>query len=207
MNYEKLYKTICSNGQRERHLIEYEKHHIQPRCLHGTNVVTNLTKLTYREHFLAHWLLIKIYPNNPRLLHAFGMMNVKSPDNIRIRSKHYEIAKLAHRTAMFLENPMHDKSISLKMGETKKRLFSDGSLIPRKIRLDERINISKRMIGSENPIKKFPDKHNFKNKSYTKNTVWVLNPTTNQRKRVALEEIPEGFIQCGPRGNKNEQRK
>src|SRR5260221_14502116 len=37
----------------------YEGHHILPRCMGGTNDWWNLVSLTYREHFLAHWLLTK----------------------------------------------------------------------------------------------------------------------------------------------------
>jgi hypothetical protein len=35
----------------------YERHHILPRALGGTNQKENIAVLTFREHFLAHWLL------------------------------------------------------------------------------------------------------------------------------------------------------
>lgn len=38
-----------------------ERHHIKPRCLGGSDRSSNIVKLTYREHFLAHWLLTKIH--------------------------------------------------------------------------------------------------------------------------------------------------
>lgn len=36
-----------------------EKHHVIPRSLGGANTKRNLVILTYREHFLAHWLLVR----------------------------------------------------------------------------------------------------------------------------------------------------
>ena len=51
-----------------------EIHHIIPRCMGGSNDKTNLVSLTPEEHFVAHQLLVKIYPNNPKLVYAVRMM-------------------------------------------------------------------------------------------------------------------------------------
>ena len=60
---------------RDRVLEGYvEKHHIIPRCLGGTNDTTNIAVLTPEEHFLAHQLLVKIYPNSPPLVNAAVIM-------------------------------------------------------------------------------------------------------------------------------------
>ena len=40
-----------------------EKHHIIPRCMNGDNFKENLVVLTAREHFICHWLLIKMTNN------------------------------------------------------------------------------------------------------------------------------------------------
>lgn len=39
----------------------YEKHHIVPKHCGGTNEITNLIRLTYRQHILAHLLLYRKY--------------------------------------------------------------------------------------------------------------------------------------------------
>lgn len=39
----------------------YEKHHILPKSLGGTDDEDNLVLLTSREHFLCHYLLVKMY--------------------------------------------------------------------------------------------------------------------------------------------------
>lgn len=36
-----------------------EKHHIVPKALGGGNDAANIVRLTFREHFVAHWLLTK----------------------------------------------------------------------------------------------------------------------------------------------------
>ncbi|SRR5258706_9141728 len=54
----------------------YEKHHVLPKCMGGTNDFWNVVNLTFREHFLAHWLLIKCTSAkvNSKLLMAFSLM-------------------------------------------------------------------------------------------------------------------------------------
>ena len=42
----------------------FEKHRIIPGCMGGTYTFTNVSYLTLEEHYVAHQLLAKIYPNN-----------------------------------------------------------------------------------------------------------------------------------------------
>lgn len=51
-----------------------EVHHILPKCMGGTDDDANLVCLTAKEHYMAHVLLCKIYPNNASLLYAWNMM-------------------------------------------------------------------------------------------------------------------------------------
>jgi hypothetical protein len=48
----------------------FERHHIVPRCLGGTDDSENLVKLTAEEHYVAHQLLVKIYPGHIGLAFA-----------------------------------------------------------------------------------------------------------------------------------------
>jgi NUMOD1 domain len=74
MNYLKHYNMLMERSQNR--VIEgyVEKHHIIPRCLGGTNDVSNIAVLTPEEHFLAHQLLVKIYPNCAPLVNAAVIM-------------------------------------------------------------------------------------------------------------------------------------
>lgn len=74
MDYKRIYESLIEKGK-NRTLTEYsELHHIIPRCIYGNNDKTNLVRLTPEEHYLAHQLLIKIYPNNRSLVKAARMM-------------------------------------------------------------------------------------------------------------------------------------
>lgn len=64
MNYEKIYFALIEKAKTEelnekRSVGYFEKHHIKPKSLGGTNDENNLVKLTAREHFIAHALLIR----------------------------------------------------------------------------------------------------------------------------------------------------
>jgi len=76
MNYIKIYNDLIFRGQ-NRILEGYkEKHHIVPKCMNGNDESNNLVYLTAAEHYLAHQLLVKIYPDNRKLIHAVGLMSV-----------------------------------------------------------------------------------------------------------------------------------
>lgn len=94
MNYQRIYDDICKRGQ-ERQLskdVYTEKHHIVPKCMEGTNEKSNLTVLTAREHFLVHYILTRIYPDNVKLWYAcFSMCHAtKNQKRIIPNSKLYE---------------------------------------------------------------------------------------------------------------------
>lgn len=78
MDYHEHYNRLM-NRAKTRSLDEYcEKHHIIPRCLGGNDSESNIVKLTPEEHFVAHQLLVKMYPNSERLIFAANMMSVNS---------------------------------------------------------------------------------------------------------------------------------
>lgn len=64
MNYKKIYFDIINKAKIEdengkRSLGYFEKHHILPKSLCGSNDKENLVKLTAKEHFIVHALLIR----------------------------------------------------------------------------------------------------------------------------------------------------
>jgi hypothetical protein len=61
-----------------------ERHHIVPRCLGGSNRKDNLVYLTAREHFLAHKLLVRAYPQQPKLWYALMLMGRLADNKSRI---------------------------------------------------------------------------------------------------------------------------
>lgn len=76
MDYLKHYQALVEKAQKRSLSIDtyYETHHIVPRCLGGSNEVKNLVRLTAKEHFFAHLLLTRIYPEENKLHVAFWFM-------------------------------------------------------------------------------------------------------------------------------------
>lgn len=98
MNYQLLYNKLIERGQLRIKPEGYsEKHHIIPLCMEGKNDKENIVSLTAREHFLCHWLLIRIYPTNYKLSQAFWLMAIgklKPKENLHLpSSRAYQEAK------------------------------------------------------------------------------------------------------------------
>jgi hypothetical protein len=64
MNYQAIYNQLIERA-RNRTLDQYsERHHVVPSCMQGSDDATNIVRLTPEEHFVAHQLLVKIYPDS-----------------------------------------------------------------------------------------------------------------------------------------------
>jgi len=70
MDYQKIYNSIISNTQKlnrkKNKGILFEKHHIIPKSLGGSNNKHNLVLLTPKEHYICHRLLVEIYKGTPQ---------------------------------------------------------------------------------------------------------------------------------------------
>jgi hypothetical protein len=80
-----------------------ENHHIKPRGEGGTDDSDNLVRLSAREHFLAHWLLYRIY-RTPATARAFKLM---ANDQRLRRGRDYESARV-----VMSESMRGDKNVS-----------------------------------------------------------------------------------------------
>jgi hypothetical protein len=74
MNYIKIYDSLVSRARHKKTIGYVEKHHVVPRCLGGIDAIENIVCLTAREHFIAHKLLTKIYPNSKGVWYALVAM-------------------------------------------------------------------------------------------------------------------------------------
>jgi len=60
--YRVWHDGIVDKARNRKKLGGYsEIHHIRPRSIGGSDEASNLIALTYREHFLVHWLLTKLH--------------------------------------------------------------------------------------------------------------------------------------------------
>lgn len=100
MNYKKNYSEYIAAVKSSGRILDgyKETHHILPRCLGGDDSSDNLVELTAREHFLAHYLLAKIYPGNIKIIMAFlAMCRVNSWQKRYVNSRLYEALKIKRK--------------------------------------------------------------------------------------------------------------
>lgn len=100
--YTKYY-TLLTDRAKNRSLTEYtERHHIIPQSLGGSNDKDNLVDLTAREHFICHWLLVKMTDGESRskMLYALNGMKAENKYQQRyssaITARVYERYRIEH---------------------------------------------------------------------------------------------------------------
>jgi hypothetical protein len=119
MDYQKIYNQIIERAK-NRTLEGYsEKHHIIPKCMGGKNDISNIVKLTAREHFLCHWLLHEIYPDHRGLAFAFKAM---CSFKISIRKFQYTPSSRAIEYATLISNKLR---VGLKFSEEHRRKMGE----------------------------------------------------------------------------------
>lgn len=102
MNYWKIYISLVGKARNRKILPAYfEKHHILPRCMGGGDNESNMVNFTAREHFVAHKLLCKVYPERLDLKLAVVFLSGRrnSSDYINKNSKSYERFRLKYAEA------------------------------------------------------------------------------------------------------------
>ena len=95
--YHRYYYSLCSSRKllgRIKSKNEYfERHHIIPKSLGGSDDEENLVLLTAREHFIAHLLLTKITKGSDNRKMQFAFYFMANTNGLKINSKIYESTK------------------------------------------------------------------------------------------------------------------
>jgi hypothetical protein len=117
--------------------VEGDRHHVVPKSLGGSDDRSNIVKLTYREHFLIHWLLIKITEGKARakMRHAlFRMMNSKKRRG-QFTSWQFELGRCAQ--AIATSEFMTGRKLSLEQRERIRgeviRSWTDPEIVAKRI--------------------------------------------------------------------------
>jgi hypothetical protein len=111
MDYKKIYDNFMQdrlNKKPERLTLKkkgeyFEGHHIIPKSKGGTGNSyrpknnENIVLLTAREHFLAHWILWRIYRDRSTALSFHKMMSTNKNQNRITSSRGYQESKEAFR--------------------------------------------------------------------------------------------------------------
>ena len=96
MDYNKHYNALIEQAQKNTSTGYSEQHHIVPRCLGGTDDKENIVRLTPEQHYVAHQLLVKMYPDNQKLVYALNKMTQGRSSNKRygwVRRRWQEVCK------------------------------------------------------------------------------------------------------------------
>ena len=192
MNYQKIYNSLIEkrrlypiNKDRSKPF-EVEYHHIIPIACNGkkdpkkkqyNHEGTNIVGLTLREHFLAHWLLAKIYDGKfmNAMWNAFSHMCGKySTANgktfLRCSSHVYVLAK--QNAGKYIRSKLVGR-IWMNNGKIEKFILESNAPFGF---VKGRLNVNKNRIRND----------------YTKNTIWI-NDGQNQKMINKNESIPDGW--------------
>lgn len=136
MNYKKIYESLIqkaknriTNGQ-----TYYERHHIIPKCMNGTDNKDNLVHLLPEEHYIAHLLLVKIYPKNNKLVYAANMMANRNNKSYGWIKRKFAIQNSLDHTGL-----KHTEESKIKMSKSHKNIFKSE---------DHKNNIRKKKLTS-----------------------------------------------------------
>lgn len=176
MDYKKHYELLVERA-RNRKLDGYtEKHHVIPRCIGGNDSPDNMVELTPEEHFVAHQLLIKLYPGNLGIAFAVICMSGNTSERHKRNNKLYG----------WLRKKASEARRGRKLSEeTRKRMSA--------ARQRDREKIRQSLLGkkhTEETKQKMRKPKKFGEKPNLKKTIWVNDGQQNKR---IVGEIPDGW--------------
>ena len=102
--YTKTYYSLIEKAKRRgwKKAKGRERHHIIPQSLGGSNEKDNLVYITPREHFICHWLLIKMTEGDERGKMLYALQGMKAENRFqnryhtKITARVYEKYRLEH---------------------------------------------------------------------------------------------------------------
>jgi len=102
MNYEHIYNQLCLRSQsRKWKKFTYEKHHIIPKSMGGSDKKSNIAILTPREHALAHLLLVRFLTGEHKAKMIFAlksMMSYRNKHRGQLTTRQYETIRQTFQT-------------------------------------------------------------------------------------------------------------
>lgn len=111
--YSKLYYNITSNAKQRITEGYTELHHIIPQSMGGSNDKENLVELTAREHFICHWLLVKMTEGDDRSKMLYALKGMKA-ENKHQQRYHTKITARVYETYRIEHSNNHSKVMKAK---------------------------------------------------------------------------------------------
>lgn len=178
MNHQKVYDVIIEKARSENRIklkkgqknyVYYEKHHIIPKCLSGTNDKENLVLLTAREHFICHKLLTYIHKDNRKIACAFHLMTFMNKRKYGITSRDY-----AYAIELFKNTPVSE--------ETKQKISKSnkGKTLGKKRTVEQRERMKAAQQNREHKPLSIETKNKIK-KSWEKRKITPVSEETKEK--------------------------
>lgn len=189
--YEKWYLSIINKAktrEKEDNFL-YEKHHITPKSLGGSDEESNLVNLTLREHFICHILLTKFTKKDEKHKMLCALHRMAFSKKYRINSRLYEQVRTDFNISMKQNHP--SKKESWRINVSKAVLLEWENNYIRKYETSERMKNSwkngtlKPKFGEKNGMfgkessrkgKKFPGTGKFGKDNPAAKKYTILNP-------------------------------
>lgn len=191
MHYNKLVETRKNRVKEEG--VYYERHHILPVSMGGTNDESNLVHLTAREHFLAHWLLWKIHRNRETAFAFHSMCTWNNGHRKNFSSIAYSEAKenAAILRSNLMKNNVEERSDKMKIAWSKKTFSEKKLIFEKQTKTKANRNLTER-ISKQNNLKNKRDKISFSYESgdsINKRKLEIFSSTINFSKQGWIQEV------------------
>lgn len=156
--YTKWYFEIINNGYtiKPNDGVYYERHHIIPKSLNGSDSKSNLIFLTARQHFICHLLLIKMTYGKQKRSMAFAYLSMKRSHGggRKQNARSFEKFKyLAIEEMKGEKNPAYGQGHKWSGEKNPMRKKENYEKFLKAVRSEEhRKKMSKRLSGEKNPF-------------------------------------------------------
>lgn len=210
MNYRRIYFNLIKDRLKKNISGYVEKHHIIPKSLGGKDISKNIVSLSARDHFIAHYLLSKMFSNKvkkAKMIMAFGMMMVKTQSQTRYRFTSHQfniLRELRSESMKFLQKGVRNSQFQ--------KIWITNGIFNKKIKLTDTIEegwrkgrYSNFLIEEKKRIKSEKIKLYYKNKEdkkqkneeyYTKLYEIYCNDGWKELKKIYNYSKPNFIQQC-----------
>ena len=152
--YSKLYYKITSNAKQRFTEGYTELHHIIPQSMGGSNDKENLVELTAREHFICHWLLVKMTEGKDRSKMLYALNGMKAENRYQQRY-HTKITERVYEKYRIEHAHNHSETMKGKPAWNKGRILEGVELEEHRERTRNRkIDPVKQAIGQQKRVAK-----------------------------------------------------
>ena len=152
--YSNLYYKITSNAKQRITEGYTELHHIIPQSMGGSNDKENLVELTAREHFICHWLLVKMTEGKDRSKMLYALNGMKAENRYQQRY-HTKITARVYEKYRIEHAKNHSETMKGKPAWNKGRKLEGIELEEHRERTRNRtVDLDKRAMGQQKRIAK-----------------------------------------------------